>query len=441
MSIADRVFLLFGFLMIVMLGSQWFMMQSITTQVSSELGKVAFSVAKDTAGYFELNNLNWTTNNVQSGQSFNPEQTATMSGKQILRSTTTIQIRAPSVEVRINNQRTDDSIQLISGNRTTSVPLPRAEMNSAVEQLQQQMIISTLIILSIGLVLAAFLARRLMQPINRLSDAAKQLAQGSLGTQIQTKDTFTSPEISNSIKTFNDMSRQLAIMQRENENLLANAHYKELGYISSGLAHSIRNPLNTLGLTISQIVDKSVQAETSTELVNSAYRQINRIDNWVKTFMTFALGTDAETTDFKLKTVLQSIILESGQMHQSISIQSDLPDTVTIHGIEAEMHAIFHSVVINAVEASSANSRVVLSFEIFEDDIHCLVVDQGTGIPEAIQATLFQPHKTTKQKGSGMGLFMAQKLAENRYGGSICLVESSSTGTTIELRINKQRKL
>ena len=441
MSIANRVFLLFGFLMVVMLGSQWYMMQSITSQVSSELGKVAFSVAKDTAGYFVLNNLNWTTNNVQSSTSVNSDQRVTMPNGQIIRSTAVIELRAPSVEIRINNQRTDDSIQLISGNRTTSIPLPRDEMNAAVDNLQQQMITSTLIILGVGLLFAAVLARRLMQPINSLSNAAKALADGSLGTQIPTNKAFTSPEIKNSIETFNEMSEKLAIMQRENQELLANAHYKELGYISSGLAHSIRNPLNTLGLTIGQIVDKSEWADTGTKLVDSAYRQINRIDNWVKTFMTFALGTEAETTNFKLNTVLQSIILECGQMHESIKIQSNLGSDTSMHGIEAEMHAIFHSLIINAVEASPAQSEVTLSFEDNAEELVCLVIDQGSGIPEAIQDTLFQPHKTTKEKGSGMGLFMAQKLAENRYGGSIRLIESSHKGTTIELRINKQRKL
>ena len=59
MSIANRVFLLFGALMIIMLGSQWYMMRSITQDVSSELGKVAFSVAKDTASFFVLGNFKW----------------------------------------------------------------------------------------------------------------------------------------------------------------------------------------------------------------------------------------------------------------------------------------------------------------------------------------------------------------------------------------------
>ncbi len=441
MSIANRVFMLFGVLMVIMLGSQWYMMQSITNQVSSELGKVAFSVAKDTAGYFVLNNLNWTANNVRRSQSISTQREIQLPTGQTVMGTAVIEVQAPSVEIRIDNQRTDESIQLISANRSTFIPLPRDEMNAAVEKLQQQMITSTLIILGVGLILAGLLARKLMQPIHSLANAAKEVAQGKLGTQISTRNTFSSPEINNSIDTFNDMSQKLEVMQRENESLLANAHYKELGFISSGLAHSIRNPLNTLGLTIGQIVDKSDLADTGNALVDSAYRQINRIDNWVKTFMTFTLGSEAESKSFTLNSVLQSIILESKQMRDKVSIHSDLSPDTTMVGIEAELHAIFHSLIINAVEASADNTEVSLTFTTHENDIHCLVHDQGSGIPDAIQETLFQPHRTTKEKGSGMGLFMAQKLAENRYGGSISLVQSSPEGTTIELVIKRQRTL
>ncbi len=441
MSIANRVFLLFGALMIIMLGSQWYMMRSITEQVSSELGKVAFSVVKDTASYFVLNDISWVANSLSATNSINRSQKIQFENGSISSAQAVIELKAPSIEVRIDNQRTDNEIQLISGTSTTSIPLPRQAMTSAVENLQQQMIMSTLVILGIGLLLAGFLARRLMQPIKHLSEAAQQVAQGSLGTQIHYRRRFSSPEIANSIDTFNDMSEKLKRMQQENEDLLANAHYKELGYISSGLAHSIRNPLNTLGLTIEQVVESKNSLENGRQLIDSAYRQIKRIDDWVRTFMTFALGSEAETQDIRLQQVVQSIILECKQMRNDVKISTDNAEGIIVVGIEAELHAILHSLIINAVEASPPNSEVSLAFTNDAGSVTCTINDHGHGIPEAVQECLFQPHKTTKVNGSGMGLYMAQKLAENRYKGSIDLVDSSPEGTTIALRLQTKRKL
>jgi signal transduction histidine kinase len=47
------------------------------------------------------------------------------------------------------------------------------------------------------------------------------------------------------------------------------------------------------------------------------------------------------------------------------------------------------------------------------------VEDGGPGLPESVRARLFEPHVTTKPHGSGMGIFLAQRLATTRYGGGL----------------------
>ena len=443
MSLATRVFALFSTLMILMLGSQWYMMRSITQEVSSELGKVAFSVAKDTASYFILSDFSWLSTNMrpQTSHQTTTHERKLRTGKGLVSSSVTVvEVQAPSVEVRIRNQRTDDAIELISGNRTTSIPLPRDQMNAAVERLERQMILSTLFILGVGLVLAALLAKRLMRPVRELSKAAEALSKGELGTQIDDRSRIGSSELQSSVDTFNMMSRDLADMQKQNQALQANAHYKELGYISSGLAHSIRNPLNTLGLTIEQIVESPTDSNRSS-LVESAYRQIKRIDDWVKTFMTFALGADAKTQNIDIQDIIHNIQLEAKQLRQDVTIETSLPENTHVEGIEAELHAIFQSLLINAVEVSPANGTVSLAIEQDNGGINCLISDQGPGIEPEMQESLFIPHKTTKSKGSGMGLYMAQKLAENRYTGSIELAKSDEQGTEIAMYLNRKRQL
>jgi signal transduction histidine kinase len=440
MSLSTRVFIFFAALMMIMLGSQWFVMRTVTNDVSSELGKVAFSVARDTASFFILGDNTWYGNTVHSQRTEARTQiessVKTQSG-----SFTIIRQPPPTVEIRIDNQRTDNIIQLISSNQVVDIPLPRDELLQAVESMQSRLIVSSLFILGVGLLLAAMLARRLVKPVTDLSEAASNLAQGQLGVQISPSGSSVVREIQTSIDTFNAMSTQLAAMQKENRELQANAHYKELGYISSGLAHSIRNPLNTLGLTIEQIIDYESDSEQRSNLVKSAYRQIHRIDNWVKTFMTFALGADAQTEQVSLRSVLANIKAEASQLKPLVRVELDMQDDILITGIEAELHAMFHSLVINAVDASPDNETVSLTIHSDNGHCCCLIQDNGPGIPEKIQENLFQPQKTTKSKGSGMGLFMAQKLAENRYQGNIRLVSSDNTGTQIEIQLDKARKV
>lgn len=440
MSLTTRVFVFFGALMVLLVSSQWYMMRSITQDVSSELGKVAFSVAKDTASFFVLGNFQWTT-------SRNVIRSIDASGKEItnvekiVSSETPItrQLRVPSVEIRIDNQRTDDFIELITSNNTNKIPLPRQDMIAAVEKLENQMMISSSIILGIGLLIAALVTRRLMSPVKALTQAAATVADGELGTQIDTsKQRSLSPEIQNSINTFNEMSDKLLKMQQQNTELQENAHYQELGYISSGLAHSIRNPLNTLSLVVDEIKEGGADNDA---LHQSAHRQIRRIDDWVKTFMTFSLSAKTETVSVKIADVLHAIQLEASQQRPDVRFDTDISNGAVINGIEAEIHAMLHSIIINAVEASPENGTISVKIGDHADQLEVSISDEGTGMAEATVNDLFQPFRSTKTNGTGMGLYLAQKLATNRYQGEIQCVNTDESGTTIRLTLHTNRKV
>ena len=63
------------------------------------------------------------------------------------------------------------------------------------------------------------------------------------------------------------------------------------------------------------------------------------------------------------------------------------------------------------------------------------VEDEGAGVPPETMAQLFAPHVTTKPNGSGMGLYLAQRLASTRYGGDVALAPRAARGTRATLRL------
>jgi len=177
MSLRSKVFLLFGALLAVLLGSQWFMMRSITQDVSRELGQVAFSVGRDTASFFILGNFQWNQGlrlDPVFAKEVNKEEITT---NVIVKTTGTDQVihkqqvftyRPPAVEIRINNQIEDDFLELITASGTQSIPIPRDGMINTVKMLEKRMLSGTLIILIFGLLVAAYFSHRLsaqLQPI------------------------------------------------------------------------------------------------------------------------------------------------------------------------------------------------------------------------------------------------------------------------------------
>ncbi|MCP4272249.1 MAG: HAMP domain-containing histidine kinase, partial [Gammaproteobacteria bacterium] len=323
---------------------------------------------------------------------------------------------------------------------TQSIPIPREGMIETVAQLEKRMLSGTLIILVIGLVIAAFFSHRLSIPLSRLSQAAKEVASGDLGRTINSEGHFASKEIKETVESFNYMSEQLVEVEQLKSQIIENEHYRELGDISRGLAHSIRNPLNTLGLTVEELTRNDLPEERRNKLSESASRQIQRVDQWIRSFLTFSLSGDTQSESIKLLPLIQDIQLEASQLLQhSICIKVDSPENIVVDGVEAELKAMIHALIINAVEASPKNGEVLINIAQSEQQITLEVLDQGDGLPEEILKNLYQPHQTTKAKGSGMGLFIAYRLAKGRYQGNIQIQNRDTGGALAILTLSKQR--
>ncbi len=68
------------------------------------------------------------------------------------------------------------------------------------------------------------------------------------------------------------------------------------------------------------------------------------------------------------------------------------------------------------------------------------VCDQGPGLPAAVREQLFTPHVTTKPNGSGMGLYLAQRITATRYGGNLNLEDLPQGGTRVVLELGSREE-
>lgn len=107
-----------------------------------------------------------------------------------------------------------------------------------------------------------------------------------------------------------------------------------------------------------------------------------------------------------------------------------LPDDPGAAEVVPELHAALHALVVNAVEASPDGAEISVRVQARDGgSARVTVDDEGPGLPGEVRARLFTPHVTTKPSGSGMGLFLAHRIATTRYGGGLALEDRSSRGT------------
>jgi signal transduction histidine kinase len=320
--------------------------------------------------------------------------------------------------------------------------IPSAPVASTVERFESRLVTGSLALLAIGLLTTALLVGRATRPLGELERAARRVGEGELGVEIPVR---RSDEVGAAVAAFNAMSGRLAALDRENRRLADAEHLSELGEVARGLAHTLRNPLNALGLAVERLAEERDGARAG-ELAEGCRRQIRRLDASLRSFLALASAPAAAAEPVDLATLAREVALEAAQDAAGrVRVEVDAPEPVALPGVGAELKAALQALVVNACEASPDDGRVVLRVrrDGGADDApveraRIEVEDEGAGIAPEVAARLFAPHVTTKPHGSGMGLFLAHRLAGSRYGGSLELTARSPRGTRAVLRLARR---
>ena len=205
-------------------------------------------------------------------------------------------------------------------------------------------------------------------------------------------------------------------------------HLAELGEVSRGLAHSLRNPIHTIGLSIEQLNDTDLSPEYRTKLIKTIQNKIIHIDKNIKALLELTTSGLSRDDNIPILAVIQDIMLEYKSCHgQPQKFEVDILPELSIIGAESEIRSILHTLIINACESNSdsaspeKNNVVIIKAKKVGKQLTIIVIDQGAGLDKKIGKRLFYPHISTKAEGAGMGLYIAKRIISLHYNGDIHL--------------------
>lgn len=318
--------------------------------------------------------------------------------------------------------------------------IPSAPVASAVDRFESRLVTGTLALLAAGLAAIALVVHRATRPLGELERAARRVGAGELGVEVPVARAAGAAEVAAAVAAFNAMSARLVELDRENRRLADAEHLSELGEVARGLAHTLRNPLHALGLAVERLAEERDDARAD-EMAERCRRQIRRIDASLRSFLALASAPAAGAEPVDLATVAREVALEALQDAAGrVRVEVDAPAPVAITAVAAELKAILQALVVNACEASPDDGRVLVSVRAVGPGARVEVEDEGAGVAPEVAGELFEPHVTTKPNGSGMGLFLARRLAATRYGGEVELAPRAPRGTSARLELGERRE-
>lgn len=307
----------------------------------------------------------------------------------------------------------DPSPQFISQHWQTEDSSPRSK------ELFQTIQVALIIIGLLGIIFAYWLSIQFNKPLKQLSIGFKKLAQGDYQHHVAEQGV---KEIRETMQHYNQMVDRLYRLSLAEKQHKEIAHLAELGEVSRGLAHALRNPIHTIGLSIEQLNEDNLSREHREKLLHTIQQKITNIDKNIKGLLTLTTSGISRTEQIPIAAVIQDIMLEYKACgNKSMEFKLDIVPELCIRGAESEIRSILHTLINNACEANADAKKVAISVKEDNSTIDIIIVDQGQGLDKHIEKQLFQPHVSSKPEGAGMGLYIAQRLISLHYNGQITL--------------------
>ncbi len=214
-----------------------------------------------------------------------------------------------------------------------------------------------------------------------------------------------------------------------------------LGYLAAGMAHEIRNPLNSISL-FTQLLGQGVEEAEIGDYLGKILKEVDRIDGIIRKLVDAANRSRLVVDDIRMDQVVQDALeIFSPQIEaRRIQVSFSCPEVVPpIKADRTELEQIFTNLLMNAVEELPQGGQLSIRITSPKGLIEIRVEDNGNGIaPDHLEA-IFKPFFSTKSRGTGIGLPVARRIAR-LYHGNVTVEQTSKAGTTFLVTIPREQE-
>jgi PAS domain S-box-containing protein len=233
--------------------------------------------------------------------------------------------------------------------------------------------------------------------------------------------------------------RDLDSLESIDTQLQVSERLAALGRITAGVAHEVKNPLNSMRLWLENLKESlSFESDgASQQAVQVLDKEIDRLDQVVKRFLDFTRPMDVRLEATQLADLLKEVLeIAKPQLQKSnIQLAQLLPiDVPEVYVDRALLKQAVLNLVLNAAEAMPNGGQLRLVLSRRGEMAEITVGDTGKGIPPENQQKIFQLFFTTRPGGSGIGLASTFRIVQ-LHNGSIDFTSEVGRGTTFRIEL------
>jgi signal transduction histidine kinase len=208
------------------------------------------------------------------------------------------------------------------------------------------------------------------------------------------------------------------------------------GHLSAGMAHEIRNPLNSISLFAQILKSSASQCADLEEYPDKIIREIDRIDAILVKLLDASKKPHVTLQRVDLVRQIENCleIFEPQVKIQNIRVVTEIsPDVAELDADPHEISQVFNNIIVNSLHEMPEGGTLRVALYRAEDTFHIKISDTGGGIPDENLYCIFDPFFTTKERGTGLGLSVVLRIVKG-YGGRINVENHDGDGTTFHIQ-------
>ena len=320
---------------------------------------------------------------------------------------------------------------------TIRIGISPENMNQDLTAIRKQILQVGLIALVFGVLGTMILANRISTPISKLMTGSLRAAEGDLSHRIEIN---SGDELEGLAYSFNYMMDQI---RRHQEERIKSEKMAAVGYMVNTIVHDCRTPITVIKGFASLLKDFQVSTEEGRQCLDFINFEVERMERMLEEILQFACDKKSPLTleEHNLDDFIRECTVEIGALLRNtrINFTQDLQGNSSVKIDRDKLRRAILNIAANAKEALKGRGEFKLSTRFNQSHALIELYDSGGGIPESLQAKIFEPFFSHgKSGGFGLGMSITRKIVED-HSGKISLESEKGKGTTFTIQIPLSR--
>lgn len=232
-------------------------------------------------------------------------------------------------------------------------------------------------------------------------------------------------------------TRDITDRMRVHADLMKQDRLASLGVLAAGVAHELNNPLAALSLMVRRLRAEACKRERDHDdgVLDQIDDAVGRMTTIIDDLLFLARPSDQPHAHVDLRRVLGSALalLRAG-VPGCPPVIEEIDPLPVVQAVPSRLGQVFVNVIRNAVEAVEGvvDGNVHIAGRVVDSDVVITVRDNGSGIPDEVLSRLMTPFFTTKERGTGLGLWISQAIIKS-HRGRLEIASSPGAGTIVTI--------